>query len=82
MDAIADEDGETVDIDVGEDAGTQADQQQAAGSSADGSVPSDSVLSGGMPIWAIVLILAIAATGAVGIYWFVIRARSREDEEE
>ena len=82
LDAIADEDGETVDIDVGKDAGTQADQQQAAGSSADGSVPSDSVLSGGMPIWAIVLILAIAATGAVGIYWFVIRARSREDEEE
>lgn len=82
LDAIADEDGETVDIDIGEDAGTQADQQQAAGSSADGSVPSDSVLSGGMPIWAIVLILAIAATGAVGIYWFVIRARSREDEEE
>ena len=82
LDAIADGDGETVDIDVSEDAGTQADQQQAAGSSADGSVPSDSVLSGGMPIWAIVLILAIAATGAVGIYWFVIRARSREDEEE
>lgn len=81
LEAVAGGDGETVDIDVSEDAGAQADQQQAVGSSADGSVPSDSVLSGGVPIWAIVLILAVIAIGAVGVYWFVIRVRGREKEE-
>lgn len=81
LEAVAGGNGETVDIDVSEDAGAQADQQQAVGSSADGSVPSDSVLSGGVPIWAIVLILAVIAIGAVGVYWFVIRVRSREKEE-
>ena len=80
LNAIEGEDGETVEIDVGSGAGAQANQEQAAGSSVNGSVPGDSVLSGGIPIWAIVLILAIVAIGGVGVYWFAVRARGVDDE--
>lgn len=82
LDALEGSDGTTVDIDVGSEAGTQGSVEQIdVGSSANGTVPSNSILSGGIPIWGIVLILAVVAGGGFAIYWFVIRLRRKREKE-
>jgi hypothetical protein len=72
------DDGTTVEIDASSEsvASTQAD----VGSSGNGEVPNNSVISRGIPLWGIVLLLAVIAAGGFGIYWVVIRMRSQNED--